>query len=111
MTAIQKRTVKVYLVNFRGCSTRAGFFARLARCFGLGASVIWNGSAWRELCRRLSEISNSGYSTRIQLHGLEEVYPRLKNECEALIRILRAAGESAGDLRADAVIGDAKWKI
>ena len=111
MTALQKQTVKVYLVNFAGCTTRAGFFARLARTFGLSAAIAFNGKAWPMLCQRVAMLTRSGFSVRVQLHGLDGVYPTLTDECDKLLRILRAAGESGDDFRSEAVIGSAKWKI
>ena len=111
MTAIQKQTVKVYLINFEGCTTRAGFWARIARAFGLGASIIFDGQGWTTLCARMAKLTKCGYSVRIQIRGLEALHPILPNESQNLLRILRAASDHADDLRAEAIIGNAKWKI
>ena len=111
MTALQKQTVKVYIINFAGCTTRAGFWARLSRTFGLSAAIAFDGKGWPTLCQRVAMLARSGYSVRVQLHGLEGVYPAMKAECEYLLRVLRAAGESGDDFRAEAVIGTAKWRI
>ncbi|MBO5218612.1 MAG: barstar family protein [Clostridia bacterium] len=111
MTALQKQTVKVYLINFAGCTTRTGFYARLARTFGLSAAIAFNGKAWETLCQRVAMLARSGYSVRVHLHDLDTIYPTMKTECENLLRILRAAGESGDDFRAEAVIGSAKWRI
>ncbi len=111
MTAIQKQTVKVYIINFEGCMTRAGFFARLARTLGLSASLILDAAPWKAICKRVATIAASGYSVRVQLHGLDGVFPILPGQCERLLRVLRAAEGVSTDFRSEAIIGDAKWKI
>ncbi len=98
-------------MNFNGCSTRTGFFARLARCFGLSAAVTFNGHAWKAFCERLSLLTRGEYSVRIRLYGMEQIYNVLPKECETMLRILRAAGKHGIDLRSEAVIGNAKWQI
>ena len=82
MTALQKQTVKVYLINFAGCTTRTGFYARLARTFGLSAAIAFNGKAWETLCQRVAMLARSGYSVRVHLHDLDSIYPTMKTECE-----------------------------
>ena len=76
-----------------------------------GAAIAFDGKGWPTLCQRVAMLARSGYSVRVQLHGLDGVYPTMKAECENLLRVLRAAGESGDDFRAEAVIGTAKWRI
>ncbi len=106
-----KQTVRVYIANFEGCTGRASFLMRLARAFSIDAVRILKGEMWRALCERIALLGSSGIPVRVRVVGLDDAYPSLSRECEALLRILRAAGENNQAFRAEAVIGDMKWKI
>lgn len=111
MTAAMRQTVKVYIANFEGCTGRASFIMRLARAFSIDPSRILKGELWRALCERIAAIGAGDIPVRVRVMGLDDAYPSLSRECETLIRILRAAAEKNECFRADAVIGDMKWKI
>lgn len=111
MTAAMKQTVRVYIANFEGCTGRASFLLRLARAFSIDAARIVKGEVWRALCERIATLGASDIPVRVRVVGLDDAYPALSRECEALLRILRAAGERNECFRAEAVIGDMKWKI
>ena len=111
MTAAMNQTVKVYIANFEGCTTRAGFILRLARAFSIDMKRILKGEVWRALCERVGSLATGEYPVRVRVMGLDEAYPNLSSECESLIRILRAAQQRNSTFRAEAVVGNMKWKV
>lgn len=111
MTAAVNQTVKVYIANFEGCTTRAGFILRLARAFSIDMKRILKGEVWRALCERVGALASDEYPVRVRVMGLDEAYPNLSKECESLIRILRAAQNRNSTFRAEAVVGNMKWKV
>ena len=111
MTAAMKQTVRVYIANFEGCTTRAGFILRMARAFSIDLSRVLKGEVWSALCERVAALAMGNYPVRVKVVGLDEAYPSLSKECESLIRILRAAQSRNEAFRAEAVVGNMKWKI
>ncbi len=111
MTAAMNQTVKVYIADFEGCTTRAGFIYRLARAFSIDAKRILKGELWRALCERVGALATGEYPVRVRVMGLDDAYPTLSKECESLIRILRAAQQRNTTFRAEAIVGNMKWKV
>lgn len=111
MTAAMTQTVKVYIANFEGCTNRTSFILRLARAFSIDAGRVLKGEVWRALCERVSSLRSGNYPVRVRVVGLDDAYPTLPRECESLLRILRAAQDNDGTFRAEAVVGERKWKI
>ena len=111
MTAAMRQTVKVYIADFEGCTGRVSFIMRLARAFKIDTSRIVKGEVWKALCERISTVCASGFPVSVRVVGLDDAYTSLPRECETLIRILRAAKDANECFRAEAVIGDLKWKI
>lgn len=111
MTAAMKQTVRVYIADFEGCTTHSGFILRLARAFSIDAARVLKGEVWRALCERVASLAAGDYPVRVRVKGLDDAYPTLSRECESLIRILRAAASKNEAFRAEAMIGDMKWKI
>ena len=111
MTAAMTQTVKVYIANFEGCTSRKSFILRLARAFSIDAARVLKGEVWRALCERVASLGAGHYPVRVRVIGLDDAYPTLSRECEALLRILRAAQDRNDSFRAEALVGDRKWKI
>lgn len=111
MTAAMKQTVRVYIANFEGCNTRAGFVFRLARAFSIDMTRVLKGDIWRALCERIALLAMGDYPVHVRVVGLDDVYEKLSGECESLIRILRAASDKGESFHADAMVGNMKWKI
>lgn len=111
MTAAFNQTLKVYIVDFAGVSTRVGFFMKLTKAFGIDVANVLKGTVWSAFCGRLDRFSSWGVPVCVRVMGLDDAYTQLPKECETLIRILRTAKQQNSCFRADAVIGDMKWKI
>lgn len=111
MTAAMNQTVKVYIADFEGCTTRAGFILRLAKAFSIDMKRIIKGEVWSALCERVGSLTLGEYPVRVRVMGLDEAYPNLSKECESLIRILRAAQQRNGAFKAEAIVGNMKWKV
>ena len=111
MTAAMKQTVRVYIANFEGCNTRAGFIFRLARAFSIDMTRVLKGDIWRALCERVAALAMGDYPVHVRVVGLDDAYEKLSGECESFLRILRAAQSKSEAFRADAVVGNIKWKI
>ena len=111
MTAAMKQSLRVYIVNFEGCTTKMGFLMRLARAFKLDAARIVKGEVWKAFCERLSSLTASDIPVCVRLVGLDDAYTSVPKECEALLRLLRAACSNCGAFRAEAMIGNMKWKV
>ncbi len=112
MTAVQRQTVKVYIVDFRGCRTRLSFYRKLAQVFGVSLPLVRAGREfWESLCRQLASLARTPNPIRIRLIGIENARSIEAGEIECLLRILRAASARAEDFRAEAIVGDAKWPI
>ena len=111
MTAAMKQTVRVYIANFEGCSTRAGFIFKLARAFSIDMARVLKGEIWSALCEKVALLAMGDYPVHVRVVGLDNAYEKLSNECESLIRILRAASDKSEVFHADAVVGNMKWKI
>ena len=111
MTAAIRQTLKVYIVDFAGVTTRVGFFMKLVKAFGIDVSNVLKGTVWKAFCGRLDLFSAWGVPVCVRVVGLDDAYSALPGECETLIRILRVAKEQNSCFKADAVIGDMKWKI
>ncbi|MBQ8510618.1 MAG: hypothetical protein IJ493_11995 [Clostridia bacterium] len=111
MTAAQRQTVKVYIADFRKCTTRTGFYRQLSRAFGVSLPVGGSTSLWKAFCQRIAVISAYQIPVRVRLVGLENIYSHCREDVDALVRVLRAAGERSEALRCEAIVGDAKWPI
>lgn len=105
------QTVKVYIARFDGCTTRAGFFVRLARAFSLDAACVISGGFWQAVCERVSALSQHPSPVVVRLHGLDAAFAHVPKECEQLIRVLRAASAASEHFCAEAIIGEMKWRI
>ena len=111
MTAATTQTLKVYIVDFAGVNSRVGFFMKLVISFGIDTAAVLKGKVWSAFCRRLSIFASWGVPVCVRVVGLDDAYTSVPKECETLLRVLRAAKESNKCFKADAVIGDMKWKI
>ena len=111
MTAAVKQTVKVYIANFEGCTNRTSFILRLARAFSIDAAKVLKGQVWHAFCERIASLGAGAYPVHVRVVGLDDAYRSLPMECESLLRILRAAQEGSTAIRADAIVGDRKWRI
>ncbi len=105
------QTVKVYIADFEGCTGKVSFLLRLARAFKIDTARVVKGEVWKALCERITSVCATGFPVSVRVVGLDDAYANLPKECETLIRILRAAKEANDCFRADAVIGQLKWKI
>ena len=111
MTAAMKQTVKVYTVKFEGCTTKFGFLMRLARAFGIDAAKLIKGQVWQAFCEKVNSLASAEMPICVRLFGLDEAYESVPTECEALLRLLRAANSRCGAFRAEAMVGNMKWKV
>ena len=111
MTAVQYKTMKVYLADFSKCSTKAAFYRILALTFGLKLSVLALGGNmfWRAMCENIARISISCIPVKVRISGLETVYSFFPDGVEKFLRVLRAAEENYPLFSADIKIGDAVW--
>jgi len=106
-----KQSLRVYIVNFEGCTTRMGFLMRLARAFKIDTLRVLKGEVWQAFCERISSLGDSDIPVCVRLIGLDEAYTELSRDCDALLRILRAAGSRNTGFRSEAVVGNMKWKV
>ena len=111
MTAAMNQTVRVYTVKFDGCNTKFGFLMRLARAFGIDAAKIIKGQVWQAFCEEVNSLAASEMPVCVRLVGLDEAYANVPLECDALLRLLRAANSRCGAFRAEAMVGNMKWKV
>jgi len=111
MTAAICQTVRIYTVKFEGCTTKLGFLMRLARAFGIEAAKLVKGQVWQAFCEEISSLAADELPVCVRLTGIDEAYESLPAECEALLGKLRWANNKCSAFRAEAYVGNMRWKV
>ena len=84
---------------------------RLARAFGIDAAKIVKGQVWQAFCEEISDLAANEIPACVRLVGIDEAYTNLPAECEARLGKLRSANNICSAFRAEAYVGNMRWKV